>query len=1136
MAKSCPNIHSQDWKNLVSQHGEEGALRIFAQNGYRVPSTIQKDMKPKLFGNKYLFDGTAVSQTLESNPELAKKILTKLKEQFPQVNVNPELMFDETGNWVEMTPGTRGMHVRNAFNSAVSFSNEALIETVPHEFAHEYIQLFKNHPVVKNALKENTEEELADQLGKFYAGKENASWFKKFLDDLMYVVRSVFSTPSVGEILAKHFYDGKKLGEAQRGEGYVSYQKAQPSMVPKYSKRLEGSGFNPDPKFPRTDISQLFLTKDMIKKRYAEEILSDFTKVDDFDYQGFLDHLIVHTDAAKNVKLRLNKGSSVDVTDYNHAELDSNILVDFENFIRNKNGTPKIENLELLRQSMMSSEDLNLSEENESYLNIFNRIHQSIGMAVNGQFVIPGYQTIVSDNIFAEQNQLIEKLHVVNDVRADFNEKINTKDTFFQKVQEKIPEQLSFLKKLDLSKVSPWLYDGYLLAKSLTKKTNSVFRELFYDSLDHATNSFYDIQNNFQERLTIPGKIKNYNNWGTGDVANKSISDYETIEVQLSDTSRTKLTKSEATSLFLNLSQKDTAKAIEKHGFYLNDQIKERNIPASKAIKLSESGKANLIKEFTTNEDYKSVVSAVRSGMNYLHQKITPTFNQLNGYKLESKENYFPAYYGKQTLEQRKEKKIIEQFRSAHARLGGNMPVRIGDVKTILNNHAVASGMYAAYTIPLRNNKIVLNSVRADYKGTNIESRLDMVEGFLNKLEDPTLLYSSQGEKKITQLINENMSNFSVFVLGYNKFVVLKQTASYMAAKEHIPKKYLKESGQGVGGIIIPKLAPFFKSLKKVNKDQDLDTVRKLLPIEYRMDENNESYQEIKRNSPYLTHRFEGHVNRELSEALMNRSQGKDIVEIKVPGTKKTLKFSKTRAMEGIRVMDAVTVMDIWKATKLWTNDQIDNGELNIQKDSKEYWDHIGTKAEFAIKRTQPVSDIINRSFASSEKAPIPRTITMFSSATQQMGKLMIDRVMNYNNNPSAENRKKMTSTMWNVMFMTSLYVTAIDMVKTMLMHGFEDDDEITEFTTLSIINNMSGYFHGFGTLIRLISSRIDNQPWTATMQHPIESLVEDGADVVANAISGDFGRSTRKTLDVIMKVKGIPGFPLKTAEQLYER
>lgn len=1141
MARTCPNINSTDWKNLVAKHGEEQALKIFAQNGYRVPTTIKKDANPKLFGNKYLFNGQAVQQTLEKDPKLAQKLMVKLKEAYPDMNINPDRLFDADGNWVELQPGTKGMHVRNAFNSAIAFSNEALIETIPHEFAHEYIQMFRSHPIVREALSKYSEEKLATELGKYYAGKENASWFIKFLDDLMYIVRSLFSIPDVSEELARHFYKNKQLSKKQAGEGYVSFQKMEEQKKQNYEKnynaRLNGSGFNPGNDFQRVDISQLFMPESFIFERYVEEILPDFENKDgQFDHQEFYNHLKVHIEAAIDHKLELNKGSRVDVTDYNHAELDSNLLKDFRNFIENENKTPNTENLTFLKDYLKDPDSFTLTEEQQAYVNIFKRMHQSIGIAINGEFVIPGYQSTISDNIFTEQNKLVEKDQVVSKVREDFDKKINTRDTFFQKVKDKIPKQLSFLKKLDLSKISPWLYDGYLLAKSLTKKTDSVFRKLFYNSLDHATNEFYEIQNNFQELLTIPGRIKNYENWGTADVANKKIEDYETIEIELRDGSKTKLTKSEATTLFLNLSQNDTAEAIDKYGFYLNDHIKGRNIPYAKPVRISERSKSQIIREFTTNEDYKAVVESVRRGMDYLWNRVNPTFKQLNGYDLEQKENYFPAYYGKAPLDERKQKKVIEQFRSAHARLGGKMPPRIGDVKGILNNYAVASGMYAAYTIPIRNNRIVLESIRADYKGTIIEDRLGMVDGFLNKLEDPTLLYSSQGERRITQLINENMSNFSIFVLGYNQFVVLKQTASYMAAKEHVPTKHLKEAGLGVGGVIIPKLSPFFKSLKKVNKDQDLDTIRKLLPIEYRMDEENESYKEIKKYSPYLTHRFEGHVNRELSEALMNRSKGKDIVELKVPGFKKPLRFSKTRAMEGIRVMDAITVMGVWKATKLWTDEQINNGELDIQKDSKEYWEHIATTAEFAIKRTQPVSDIINRSFASSEKAPIPRTLTMFSSATQQMGKLMLDRVMDFNNNPNAANRKKMFMTMANVMVLTSLYVTAIDMIKVSLMHGFEDDEDMVSFSTHSVVNNMAGYFHGFGTLVRIVSSRIDNQPWTATLQHPVETLVEDMGDVMANMLTLDVGKGAKKSLDVLFKIKGVPGFPLKTGEQLYGR
>lgn len=1129
MAKACPNISSEDWKRLVAEHGLEGAIKRFIQNGYEVPVSVKQDPMPRLIGDKYSFNGTAVMQKLYENPKLALKVLQSLKKQFPLVEINEDGLFDKDGNWVQVEPGQRGMHMRNAFISAVAFGNEAIIETIPHEFAHEYIQMFRNNPLVLKAMRSKSEEELADELGKFYAGKKSASWLKSLLDDITYLLRSVFGNVDTSEILAREFYKGRKLGAETAGEGYVSYQNAAAGK-----KRVQGT-FNPDPAIPRTDVSQLLMPFEKIKSIYQNQVIPEFIRDDQsFDYDGFHRYLNTHINNARWAQEGLNKKSKVDVTMYNHVELDVNILKDLYEFITNSDGSINEKNLAIIRLYLEGKINMDkYPPDTQRQINTLNRVHQSIGFHDKG---IPGYQEIVADNIFAEEDKMVLKEAVASQVREEFNEKINTKESFFQNLSARIPDQLGFLKKLDLSKISPWLYDGYLLSKSLTRKTGSAFQSLFYDSLNNATTEFHKTQVVFRELTTLNDKKVKYNNWGTADQQGKTIDDYETYEIQLINGESVKLTKSEAMNLFLMFSQEDTNAAITEHGIYLDEDIKGRNTKFNVPLKISVDSRRQLIKDFTNDKEYSDVVNSVRSTMTYLHSRVNPTFRQLNGYDLEQRQNYFPAYYGKVNLDQRKEKNSIETFRSAHARLGGDMPVRIGDFKKIMNNTAVSSGMYGAFALPIRNNRIILNSLRSDYKGTSIESRLDIVEGYLNKLEDPTMLYSSQGEKQIAQWINDNMSNFSVFALGYNPFVFFKQTASYMAAKEYIPAKFLKEAGSGVGPVMIPKLRPFFQALAKRKMDEDIDTIRKILPVEFRLSEENPTYQEITRNSYKLKHRFEGHVNRELSEAIMNTGRGKDIVTVKLPGSKKGFKFSKSRAMEGIRVMDAVNVFSMWNAVKLWTDSQIASGELQITKDSPEYWEHVAVTTEFAIERTQATSDIINRSVLSTESNPIARGITMFSSDAQKLGMLAIERVMDYNNNPTVENKKKLMHTMASTMLMNAVYITAIDMIRAVLMgYGMDDDKEAVNFAKHNIINNMAGYFHVFGTVVRMISSRIDDQPWKASTQHPMETLVDDIGDTGAYLLKGDFPKAMKEALDVFLKVKGIPGFPIKTPMTLYK-
>ena len=55
------------------------------------------------------------------------------------------------------------MHYRNAFEGAVAWSNDARMETPPHEYAHEYVDMFREMPIVKKGI-ENKELVAAPHL------------------------------------------------------------------------------------------------------------------------------------------------------------------------------------------------------------------------------------------------------------------------------------------------------------------------------------------------------------------------------------------------------------------------------------------------------------------------------------------------------------------------------------------------------------------------------------------------------------------------------------------------------------------------------------------------------------------------------------------------------------------------------------------------------------------------------------------------------------------------------------------------------------------------------------------------------------------------------------------------------------
>ena len=1136
MGAVCPNTNSQDWKNLVATHGIDGAVREYIKAGYNIPIDNKIDLNPQLNNGIYTFNKEAIVQHMNKNPKEAKKVLDILLERYPNMNLTVDGLFDENNNFIELKPGERGMHMRNAFISAIAIGNEATSETIAHEFAHEYIQMYINHPMVKDALKNKTQEDLADELGKFFDKKVNANWFTKLMDNLLYLIRKTFGDVKISEQLAREYYKGTKLGREAKGEGYISYHnQSQQGPI----KRVTDSTRLPE-KYKTISLEEFYLPIEVMINNYKEGIFDNYKLPNGgFDFLGMKNHLMVNIDA-----LRKAEELGVGDTDLNHAGIDKRLVRSLIELIEKPNKNPNEINIAMLNDYFNGVQKYEvLPGEIQQAIDTLHSIHNAIGVYdKNGSKYegMLGYQETISKHILTEGDTITSADVFIEDAKNEINEHEQKKDRAIDKVTSVIQKIIPGAEKSKrVHKALGWLYDGYLISASLTGKVDSLFQDVFYNSLDAATGRFQDTQNNVSDLFSVQDADGKYNMWGVADKRKGHIDDYKTMMLSDKNGKEVKVTMSEAAVIFLMLEQEDTNQEIRDKGFHLTEaglKLKGRNFRVNEVIKLSPDSFAKVINEFSTNKDNQAIIESVRRVMDYLHTRTSPEHKRLTGRDLEKRPNFYPVYYGSSPDTERKEKNTLEQWRSNKARLGGKTPMRIGDVKSITNNFATSAAMYGAYSVSIRNVKKVLKELKPHFKNTRMEARLNAVETIVNKLEDPSIFYSGQGEREKTQLVNELLSNFTIYTLGYNKFVVLKQTASFMAAKEYINVKYLKQVGWGIGGFVIPDMKTYFKSLEITNTKEGVDSLSKLIPLRYKLDESNPTYAEMVKWSPRLKYRMKGHITREMSETIYDMTQGKDMVSLKFPFAKKELTFSKSAAMEGIRVVDGITIMGIWSAVKAETKDKMGSGELNFEKDSPEYWEHIAARSEFITSRTQPTSDIINRTELSTDKNPLSRGLTMFSSATQQLGKLLILRSMEYNNNPTKENLKRLASTYMNIAFMTTLYVTAIDMVKSIMM-GYMGDDEPEEyikFTTYNMINNMAGYFHLIGSIVRLTTSRIDDQPWTGTTQHPLESLIDDMADASANTLKGKWGKALEEWLKVGMTAKGLPGFPIKAPLTLY--
>jgi hypothetical protein len=590
--------------------------------------------------------------------------------------------------------------------------------------------------------------------------------------------------------------------------------------------------------------------------------------------------------------------------------------------------------------------------------------------------------------------------------------------------------------------------------------------------------------------------------------------------------------------------------SLAKNGFYLDDQIKGREYSATTKFMFTETTSQRVIQYVQGNEQMMDQVSRIDKAMDGMYAHTNETFEIENGFPLPKIRNYFPVSTAQGTSDVRSAKRIVSDFGALRARMGEDRPLRISDVNKVVKMHGEISSLYASHALPISNNRKILNELGKEFQGTPQEQYVDYMKGRLNLLEDPQNLYTSMGEKDANAWFNKVTSNFAVSVLSMNLPVMMKQPVSYLAAKEVIDSKYLRQAGWGAGGVVGISPKQIMKSLKWTG----IKGGETKLPVEWHINKDSDEYKAIIANSPKLAFRMEGSIDRELGEAMIAENTEAD--KIKVPrwlGGKiggEQMYISKSRLMEGIKVFDTATVMGIWKAVELETQDT----KPHLQKGTKAYNDHVAMRTEQIVNKTQPTYDLMNRSELSTQKNAILRLFGMFGSARVKLGNLIIDGVISTANNPTKQNKRKLYRRVGNVMVLNAVAIAAIDALRQAILSGFDDDDELSyneevyRYMKYGTIASSMGSFYGVGDVARGIITRVDDQPWSSSLQHPVMSMGTEAMDAMVDI--GRVGKTNKRTgeydytiddglgkgLGVVLKGTGLPYAAYSHPKKLKEK
>jgi len=1117
---NCPNKSHSDWKALEAEYGKKGAYLQYVKNGFKIPSqdgvqklnkkiTIQE--RTDLYGSS--FKGKDTLDSLANHPEEAAKMIDELNQLYPDVRVFKDRIIDENGNYLDIPSGKMGRHYRSAFLSAVAWSNDSAFETPPHEYAHEYIDMYRNVPIVANAITKYGEERLVTLIARKYAGQHMSNSFEKFLAEFWKTIRMTFGAPSMVDILTDSFSKNERLGQPlSRGTAIHNFQDI---ASPKVEK---DTVFNYDETTKENTEKIQIMSKDNIEGVVFNQLNTEFNFFDSsVNTIEALDKWWLATKRKAASVTKLDKDATSDATNY--SSMDQSIIDRVEDVIVGNN-----EN-KIAIASKIKGNDIDLNTEQQLALdNMYKIVQGTIHREItNASYINPNVTSSerIDDTIIDEMG--IEETEAQIKHKA---ERLASKNKVVQWIEKGITKQLK------------WVTNSRLWAKYLSGSENSIISRVLYKGLNDGREVSSKFTHGFLDLIgATPNEISNGSIYDNKDA---TISELETETFELDQSKNgdinaksLQLTKSELLMIYL-MNRQEGGRANLQKGFNLNS-IKGREGKRSDKYKLTDKQIDSIVSDIEADPKSKDFIARIDEAMEYNHEQLNSTYRLLEGFDLEKVKNYFPMFHGEEKLGISKRKNVIADMRNLRLRSAKGMSVRLVDPIKALEAMRISNAAYVGYAIPVHNAQKMIQKLESE----KIDDRdngdyIKFLKDNINQVQDSSLLYSGQGDKELGGFYSKLQGNFAVALLAYNPGVIFKQQVSLETAATAINRKYIRKSGSSLGGLNFINPAKLLQRLSYTGVSGGETS----LPVEWKQITSDPLYQELIKY-PLFRDRFEGMITRETGEAAMSRNAKDDLITIPFKKGKdgKPLQISKSRLMMGITMMDSITVMRLFEAVKLETADRM--GEPAFASLSEtEIEQHNINRLQEIVDKTQPTFDQTNRSGLAKSSNPITRALTMFSSATQKISEQLLDSMIDYNMNPTPANLKKLGLRAFHTAITTSIMLTTIDVLFSLLKGNWDDDDleSIPEQYAWGSVMASVGTIHVLGTAVKGIISEMDSKPWRQTVQDPVLSVFQEGYGSVSNIFKGNFLKALASMINVTFKSTGIPISPVVFSKNYLEK
>ena len=259
----------KDKIKVVAKPGSEGFYR--KQGFYSIGVAKRKVKNPVTGEMQYPtimeLPLTRPDDKIIDNRDMANQIANRLSKKFKWIKAKEvEQVFDRDGREV----------AGRAFNDIVEWSRtKGTLDTIPHEYAHIYVRLMKNSPIINEGIKRfGSEEKLVQYIGEYYTNKMTdkglisriKTWLRKYTNELKKFFGAAMTDKDVANLISERFYSFKmKETDKKALKENVMYQSVQESLFDTEGKSnnnidntLDNEGFIDESEVSaKSDISTL---------------------------------------------------------------------------------------------------------------------------------------------------------------------------------------------------------------------------------------------------------------------------------------------------------------------------------------------------------------------------------------------------------------------------------------------------------------------------------------------------------------------------------------------------------------------------------------------------------------------------------------------------------------------------------------------------------------------------------------------------------------------------------------------------------------------------------------------------------------------------------------------------------------